>query len=229
MDIFANLTIFDWATAFAVALLAVGGFVRGFTSEALSLAGWVLAAVVVRLFHETTTLWLVPRIGNEALAAAIAFVLLFFGTAIAIKLLAGLAGSIARRSPAGPIDRVLGFGFGGLKGVLIMAAVFILAQFSTGLFDIERQPPAWLKDSRSAPVLTLAADTMVGWIQQLRQKDSPDRRAGNSPGFMPPGHPGFGPQFMPPARDEGGYSREDREALDRLLKEGARKGEQVDI
>jgi membrane protein required for colicin V production len=231
MDMFSNLTIFDWATAVAISLLAVGGFVRGFTHEALSLAGWVLAAVMVRMFHEGTTLWLQPRIGNAALAAGMAFVLLFFGTAIVIRLVASLAGIIAKGSPAGPVDRILGFGFGGLKGVLVMAAVFVLAQFATGLFDSNRRAPAWLQDSRSAPVLALAADTMVGWIREFREGSN--RSASIPPQSrpqlqLPPGHPGFGPQFLPP-RDEGGYSREDRDALDRLLNEGAKKGEQVEI
>lgn len=226
---FSTLTPFDWATALVVLLLAVGGLLRGFTSEALSLAGWVLAAVVVRLFHKAVTLWLMGRVGSEALAAAIAFVLLFFGTVLVVRVGAAFAGSMARNSPAGPIDRVLGFGFGGLKGVLVMSAIFVLAQFSTGLFDINREPPRWLRDSRSAPVLALAADTMVGWIRELRQRGfGADADALAPPMTLPPGHPGFGPQFQPPA-DEGGYSRKDREALDRLLNEGARKGEQVDI
>lgn len=228
MEMFANLTMFDWATALVVALLAIGGFIRGFTAEALSLAGWVLAAVVVRLFHKAVTLWLLGRFANEALAAALAFILLFFGTVLLVRLGASLAGSMARNSPAGPIDRVLGFGFGGLKGVLVMAAIFVLAQFATGLFDINRQAPHWLRDSRSAPVLALAADTMVGWIRELRQHSADDTDVLAPPMTMPPGHPGFGQQLQPPG-DEGGYSRQDREALDRLLNEGAKRGDQVDI
>lgn len=224
---FSTLTLFDWATALVVALLAIGGILRGFTAEALSLAGWVLAAVVVRLFHKAVTLWLMGRVGSEALAAALAFGLLFFGTVLVVKIGATLAGGVVRNSPAGALDRVLGFGFGGLKGVLVMSAIFVLAQFATGLFDSNRAAPRWLRDSRSAPVLALAADTMIGWIRELRQQGFGD---GNDvlapPMTLPPGHPGFGPQ---PPGDEGGYSRQDREALDRLLDEGARKGEQVNI
>jgi membrane protein required for colicin V production len=233
MDIAQTLNGFDWVVITLIGLLALGGLMRGFTTEALSLAGWIGAAVVVRLFHEQVTGWLAPRVGGEASGAIIAFLLLFFGTVIAAKMLAGAVGGAARRSALGPMDRLLGLGFGGLKGVILSSVLFLLIQFGTGLFDPSKTPPDWLLKSRSAPLLALSANAMVGWVQDLQKDEEPAGMAFPLPpgATLPPGHPQlegpFGGQMQP--EDPGGYSPADREALDKLLDEGEAKGEQVAI
>ena len=44
------------------------------------------------------------------------------------------------------MDRILGLGFGALKGLILASAMFLLTQFSTGLFDAEQEPPEWLME-----------------------------------------------------------------------------------
>lgn len=234
MELTASFTGFDWVVLVLVGLLSTAGLMRGFTHEALSLAGWIGAAIVVRFFHQDATVWLSPRVGGDAPGAIIAFLLLFFGTVIAARLLAGAVGGAAKRSVLGLMDRLLGLGFGALKGVILASVLFLLAQFATGLFDDDRTPPDWLLKSRSAPLLALSANAMVGWVETMQ-----DEPGGAPPsGFeLPPGHPpvedpfGAGPNAGPNAAspEEPGYSAEDRQALDKLLDEGAEKGEQVQI
>lgn len=230
MSITEGFTGFDWVVLSLVGLLGVAGLVRGFTQEALSLAGWIVAIVVVRMFHQDATLWLAPRVGGDASGAIIAFLLLFFGTVLVARLIAGAAGGFAKRSVLGPMDRLLGLGFGALKGLILSSVLFLLAQFATGLFDPDQQLPDWLVESRTAPILSLSADAMVGWVRELQ-----DEKAGGfdlpegmtlPPGVLPPGHP---PLQDPGAEGEEGYSPQDRQALDELLDEGAKNGEQVEI
>ena len=231
MDIVHSLNGFDWVVVSLVGILALFGLVRGFTQEALSLAAWVGAAIVVRFFHKPATLWLAPHVGGESWAAIIAFIGLFFGVVFVARIIAGAAGGYARRSALGPLDRLLGLGFGALKGVILASILFLLIQF-TSVFDSERQPPEWLTQSRSAPLLAMTAGAMVGWVRDL---DSDAPRAPGTldegvpfplpPGAaLPPGHPGV----QPPAEHQEGYSRRDRQALDALLDEQADKG-QVEI
>ncbi len=231
MELAQTLTGFDWVVIVLVGLLSVIGLMRGFTHEALSLAGWIGAAVIVRLFHEDVTMWLVPRVGGDASAAIIAFLVLFFGTVIAAKLLASAAGGAAKRSVLGPMDRLLGLGFGGLKGVILASVLFLLTQFATGFFDPARSAPDWLANSKSAPLLALSANAMVGWVQEFQKDTAMGGKDGGGAGFaLPPGHPPLeGPMAGPAPRDRGGYTQEDRQALDKLLEEGAAKGEQVEI
>ncbi len=244
MDILSTFTVFDWIVVALVGFLALGGLMRGFTYEAFSLAGWILAIVVVRLFHEQATGWLLPKTGGEATAASIAFIALFFGTALLARLAAGAAGGFAKRSLLGPLDRVLGLGFGALKGLILASAMFLLTQFATGLFDADQEPPEWLVESRSAPLLSLSANAMVGWVKAIDASADATAGLGLPPGMaippgvlpgapkgeLPPGHPEVEPQYLPPgAVPQGSYSPEDREALDKLLDEGAKTGDQVSI
>lgn len=242
MDILSTFTTFDWFVVALVGFLALGGLVRGFTHEALSLAGWILAILAVRLFHEQLTAKLLPTTGGDATAAILAFIALFFGTAFLARLAAGAAGGFAKRSVLGPMDRLLGLGFGALKGLILASAMFLLTQFATGLFDVDQKPPQWLTDSRSAPLLSLSANAMVGWVNDLDAKaDTGDAVPGLPPGLrppsvpgqqraLPPGHPQVEPPYLPPgAVPQGGYSAEDRDALDKLLDEGAKSGKQVNI
>ena len=231
MELTQTLTGFDWVVIVLVGLLSIIGLMRGFTHEAFSLAGWIVAAIVVRFFHEDVTMALVPHVGGDAAGAIIAFLLLFFGTVIAAKLLANTVGGAARRSVLGPMDRLLGLGFGGLKGVILASVLFLLIQFATGLFDPDKQPPEWLSNSKSAPLLAMSANAMVGWVQEFQKDAAVSRDTGSGAGFaLPPGHPPMEePMVMPAPRDRGGYTREDRQALDKLLEEGAAKGEQVEI
>jgi membrane protein required for colicin V production len=230
MGITEGFTGFDWVVLSLVGLLGVAGLVRGFTHEALSLAGWIVAIVVVRMFHQEATLWLAPRVGGDASGAIIAFLLLFFGTVLVARLIAGAAGGFAKRSVLGPMDRLLGLGFGALKGLILSSVLFLLAQFATGLFDPDQQLPDWLVESRTAPILSLSADAMVGWVQELQDDKASSFGLPEGmtlpPGVLPPGHP---PLQEPGAEGEEGYSPQDRRALDELLDEGAKSGEQVEI
>lgn len=229
MDFTNGLTGFDWVVVAIVALMAVAGLVRGFTQELLSLAGWLAAALAVRFFHEGVTGWLEPKVGGEAAAAVIAFLGIFFGVLILSRILAGMAGGFSRRSVLGPMDRILGMGFGAVKGLILVSALFLLAEFSTGLFDPESQPPEWLTQSRSAPLLKLSADAMVGWVHELREA-VPTKEEGFQfpPGMdIQPNQPSMEP--YPHEQTNDGYTASDRQALDELLNEGAQAGEQVAI
>ncbi len=229
------LTGFDWIVVALVGLLAVQGLARGFTVELVSLIGWVAAILVVRLFHEDLTNWFLPKTEGAASAAIVAFVLLFFGTVLAARTGATLIGGAARMGGLGSVDRTLGLGFGALKGVILATALFLVLKFATGYFEPEREPPSWLTQSRTAPFLSLAGDAMVGWARRLAATEEERATMAPPPGFppglrLPPGHPSLDP-FGVPGRvpDRGGYSPEDRRALERLLEEGAQRGDEVEI
>ena len=112
---------------------AVIGFVRGFVHEVLSLFAWIAAIAALKLFHTPLQERLVDSVGTEAGAAALAFALLFVPTYILVKLIARQLGKSTRRSVVGPVDRVLGGGFGMLKGLIGATLFFLLANLATDL------------------------------------------------------------------------------------------------
>ena len=148
---------------------AMVGFVRGFAHEVLALFAWIVAIAVLKLFHGPLQAGLVGPIGSEAGASAVAFALLFLPAYIAVKLFARAVGGKARRSVLGPVDRLLGGGFGMLKGLIGATLFFLLANLATDMIyggDADR--PEWMTSSRTYPLLNATGRAVVDWVETRR-------------------------------------------------------------
>jgi membrane protein required for colicin V production len=160
-----------------VFLLLIGGgaigFVRGFVHEVISLLAWIVAIAMLKLFH--TQLW--SGIENSfhtsvAAAAVLAFAILFVPSFLIVKLLARSLGGRARRHAVlGPFDRVLGGGFGALKGLLGATLFFLLANLATDMvYGPQAERPQWMMKSRTYPLLNASGRAIVDWVQARRHK-----------------------------------------------------------
>jgi membrane protein required for colicin V production len=99
----------------------------------------------------------------------LAFALLFVPTFIRVKLVAGSLGGRTRRSLLGPIDRVLGAGFGMLKGLIGATLFFLLANLATDLiYGPEAERPAWMTESRTYSLLNASGRSIVDWVEARR-------------------------------------------------------------
>ncbi|MBH1992878.1 MAG: CvpA family protein, partial [Sphingomonadaceae bacterium] len=115
----------DILVLLAIGGCAVLGLLRGFVLETLSLIAWVLAIFAIRLFHAVAADMLAPLVGSPSGAAVLALVLVFGVTFGAGKLIAHAIGRRTRQSVLGPVDRVLGGGFGAVKGLIGATLVFL--------------------------------------------------------------------------------------------------------
>ena len=156
-------------------ILALGGgamigFVRGLVHEMLSLLAWVVAIVMLRLFHAPISAGLVGSVGSATAAAVLAFVVLFLPSYLFMKLLARSIGKKSRSSMLGPVDRVLGGGFGMLKGLLAATLFFLLANLATDLvYGPDAQRPDWMRNSRTYPLLNASGRSVVDWVETRRK------------------------------------------------------------
>ena len=163
------MTALDIFVILVVGGAALIGFVRGFAHEVLALLAWIVAIVALKLFHEPLAGRLVESVGTEAGAAVIAFALLFVPTYIAVKLFAKAVGGRTRRSVLGPVDRILGGGFGMVKGLLGATLIFLLANLATDMVyggDAER--PEWMTASRTFPLLNASGRAVVDWVEERK-------------------------------------------------------------
>ena len=157
-----------------VFLLIVGGaaigFVRGFVYEVMSLLAWVAGIVVLKLFHGQLSGGLEGYWGSTAASAAIlAFALLFVPTFILGKLLANSIGLRTRKSVLGPIDRLLGGGFGAIKGLIGATLFFLLANLATDMvYGPQADRPEWMTKSRTFPLLQASGRGIVDWVEARR-------------------------------------------------------------
>jgi len=156
-------------------ILALGGgamigFVRGLVHELLSLLAWVVAILMLRLFHAPISAGLVGSTGSATAAAVLAFVVLFLPSYLFIKILARSIGKKSRSSMLGPVDRVLGGGFGMLKGLLAATLFFLLANLATDLvYGPDAQRPDWMRNSRTYPLLNASGRSVVDWVETRRK------------------------------------------------------------
>ena len=157
-----------------VFLLLIGGaavgFVRGFTHELLSLFAWVVGVAMLKLFHAQLWTGLINSTGTSSAAAAVlAFAILFVPSFLLVKLLARQIGGKTRHSVLGPVDRVLGGGFGMLKGLLGATLFFLLANLATDMvYGPQAKRPEWMTRSRTFPLLNASGRGIVDWVEARR-------------------------------------------------------------
>ncbi|MFM7404857.1 MAG: CvpA family protein [Erythrobacter sp.] len=139
----------DIIIAVIVGLAAIVGFMRGLVREVLSLALLIVAAFALHFLHLTLTDGLRNFYYTEpgvSLLTALALLLIPFA---ALKAMIGNPGSASEGRFVEAIDRVIGFGVGGVKGALL--AVFGFALLVTG-FDGKwgyDGRPQWITDART--------------------------------------------------------------------------------
>ena len=162
------MTGFDLIVLGIVAIAAVGGFMRGFVQEVLSLAAWIFAALAIRFIHTPLTLQLGEWLGYGVSTGILAFALLLLIPYAAMKVIANNLGSAARNSPLGPIDRVLGFGFGGIKGVVVVVIAFSLLVLGYDTVWGFGGRPTWITTARSYDLVDSGSRSLVEIIAERR-------------------------------------------------------------
>lgn len=155
-------------------LLLIGGggamgAIRGFVTEVLQLFAWAAAIFALKLLHSPATHLLTGFTHSPGGAAVLAFALLFGGVFFAGKLVARALGRRTRQSVLGPVDRVLGLGFGALKGLLIATVIFLAVNlvYDT-VFGGTSARPDWMRAARTYPLLNASGRAVVDWVQKRR-------------------------------------------------------------
>lgn len=153
---------------------AITGLMRGFVQEVLSLGALIVALFALRILHAPATEWLTPSIGTETGASVLAFALIMAiiwggGKFVAVKI-----GSRTRNSMVGPVDRLLGGGFGLLKALLIVSALFMLVNLALDLsMGADSERPGWMSKSRTYPLLR-ATSALLSDVAAQRLDDRED-------------------------------------------------------
>ena len=180
------MTALDIVVLFLVVGGLVLGWLKGFVGEVLSLAAWIVAIVFLRLLHTPVTNALTRPVGTHAGAAMLAFVLVFGIVFLIGKLVARQVGGGVRRSMIGPVDRVLGAGFGALKGLVIATLLYLAANlvYDT-IYGRTAARPDWLANSRTYPLLYASGRAVLNFVAWRRGDappvEEPSQRPPNAP------------------------------------------------
>jgi membrane protein required for colicin V production len=163
------MTGFDIAVLILVGLGAITGFMRGFIQEVFALAAWVLALVAIKNLHTPLTVALLPYVGTQSGSAVLAFAILLLVPYAIVKLLSNRLGEASRNSVLGPIDRVLGFGFGAIKGIVIVVMAFSVLALGYDTIWGAAGRPTWITQSRSYPFVDASSRYLVGLLSERRK------------------------------------------------------------
>lgn len=180
-----SLTGLDIIVLLAIGGAAILGFLRGFVTEVLALVAWLLIVLALKLFHTPLAETLSGPVGTAQGGAVLSFVILVGITYFGGRLIANAIGARTRESFLGPIDRALGFGFGALKGLILVSIAFLLLVL---VFDTVGGGPAkrpkWITSSTTYPLLNATSAGIADFVDR-RRKGLPvfgGRRAAEAPG-----------------------------------------------
>ncbi|OIQ84732.1 colicin V production protein [mine drainage metagenome] len=152
------MNTFDYAVLAIVGLSILWSMMCGFVREVLSIAGWVAAFFVAKLYTLQLAPLLPEVIPTQSFRLLAAFVILFLATLLVGSLLAIALSEVFRKVGLGWLDRWLGAVFGLARGVIIVAVLVLLA----GLTSIP-QDARWRNAMFSAPLEALVM-SMLPWF-----------------------------------------------------------------
>ena len=155
------LTYLDAALLGVALLSGLLAMYRGFTREILSIVSWLVAAGAVLyfvLYHKKEAEALAKQFGAPLpVGQIVAGGIIFLVVLIIVHLLTARVSDSILDSRVGMIDRILGFGFGLVRGfVIVMIPYMFYEQFVPNQKD---QFP-WVKEAISLPYLKSAGDSV---------------------------------------------------------------------
>ncbi|MDH5786543.1 MAG: CvpA family protein [Chromatiales bacterium] len=154
----------NWVDYTILAIIGVSVLIslwRGFTREALSLAGWVVAAWVALTFSDKLQNLFVAHIDVPSLRLIIAFAILFVVTLFLAGLINHLAVQVIKKTGLSGTDRMVGIFFGVARGCLVVAVLVLVG----GMTPMPHDP--WWKASQ---LMHYFQDIAI-WIRQYLPAD----------------------------------------------------------
>jgi len=169
-----GFTIIDGVVALVIVLSALLAYSRGLVRETLAIAGWIAATVLAFLFADQIQPLVrqIPVLGDFIgdsceLSIIAAFAAVFAVALVIFSIFTPLLSSVVQRSALGGVDQGLGFLFGVLRGILLVAVAFFVYQTV-----LSTQSIAMVEDSRAAAVFSRLTNQIeerrpeeaLGWI-----------------------------------------------------------------
>ena len=169
------VTVLDLIVVVVILISAILAMVRGFIREVLSVASWVAAAAAAFFLYPSLEPLVAPYIGSDTVAKIVAAGIIFLITLIIASFITMKISDFVIDSRVGAIDRAFGFIFGAVRGVLILAVALLFFNW------LAPNPPAWIADARTKPMLEGLGEQIVAAIPDDVEGSIFDRIKGGQP------------------------------------------------
>lgn len=157
------MAVLDFLLIGLLALCAVLGFWRGFVSEVLAVAAWVVAIILARAFSGELAVHM-RFVEAPLLRQGVAFVAILLATLMASGVIRWVLRELLRAAGLGALDRLLGASFGALKA-LVIALLLVLSAGLTGVSQA-----AWWREASLTPPLQAAVLAARPWLPEAVAK-----------------------------------------------------------
>lgn len=152
------MTIFDYAVLGILAASSLLGLWRGVIAEVLALAAWVAAFIAARAWGAEAAPYFDGVVAEPALRYAAGFVAVMLFVLVTFAVARLVLSMILKAAGLAMVDRLLGAGFGILRGVLIVLVGVLLA----GMTALPKSQ--WWRNAWLAPPLETAVIAAKPWL-----------------------------------------------------------------
>lgn len=148
------MTWLDYTLFAIIGLSALYSVFRGFVREMLSLLSWVMAFWIAIRFAPRLGAQLEGVISAPGVRFLLAFILLLLAVLVVAAFCSRLIAGLIRKGGFGGMDRLIGVGFGVVRGVVISLLLLMMARISPLAAE-----PVW---QRSMSVVYF--EQLRGWL-----------------------------------------------------------------
>ncbi|WP_179379823.1 CvpA family protein [Jannaschia marina] len=169
-----GFTIVDGAVAAVILISAILAYSRGIVREAMAIVGWIAAAILAYTFAGAAEPLVreIPFLGDILgdsceLAIIAAFAVVFALALVLTSFFTPLLSGAIRHSVLGPFDQGLGFLFGVLRGILLVAVGFVVydrVTVSEGIPVVEQSRSATIFSRAQSNIEEQIPEDAPGWI-----------------------------------------------------------------
>jgi membrane protein required for colicin V production len=152
------VTIFDYAVFGIVGASSLLGLWRGVIAEVLALAAWIVAFIAARALGGEAATYFEGVVAEPALRYAAGFVAVLLFVLVCFAVARLVLSMVLKAAGLAMVDRLLGAGFGILRGVLIVLVGVLLAGMTT------LPKSQWWRNAWLAPPLETAVIAAKPWL-----------------------------------------------------------------
>ncbi len=160
-----DLNSIDFAIIVIIGISMLTGLFRGLVKEVIALLTWIVAIWLAVNYSDSFSAFLEPYIKEEKIRTAVAFIGILLSVLIAGALVNAILSFIFKRAGMSGTDRLFGFGFGFVRGVLIVGLAIMIVDMTS--LPVQEYRNRSVLYSKFDPLEKFLKTHMSDYIQQV--------------------------------------------------------------
>lgn len=161
-----SIPVFDIVVFTILGLSALLGFVRGLTREIFGIFSWSGAGAATYFGYPYAKGFAGTYIKNPQIAEYATYAAMFIALLVIFSILSHILSTLIKTSVFGGVDRSLGFGFGLVRAIFLLA----ILDLGMGLFLTRSAPPEFMQNTKTLSHLHYLGDQLISVIPEKWKK-----------------------------------------------------------